>query len=91
MTMQLETIVLQWPNILEDPHPTFAKLLVFTNQLREVVIETLESIREYTIKAEKICYFTPRRVRQSTLSIANYVNQILTKCVMYKDSSNSKC
>lgn len=88
---QFEGILMQWPNILEDPFPTFQKLSLLPTEMTKLAIETNEATRAYVLAMDKDCYFTPRQVRQSALTIGNYVIQILTKCVKYKDPSNSKC
>lgn len=90
-TIKLEKITIQWPNILEQADPSFKKLSALRSKLMDIAVETNESIRDYVLHMEKDCYFTPRKVRQSALTVANYVIQILTKCVMYKDACNSTC
>lgn len=88
---KMEETTSQWPIILQDPKPTFEKLNSQTTILKKLAKDTNESIRKYIRENEKDCYFTPRRVRQSALTISNYVIQILTKCVQYRDAANSKC
>ncbi|KAG4076353.1 hypothetical protein HA402_005796 [Bradysia odoriphaga] len=82
---------IQWPNILQHEYPTFEEILKFLDQLRSAATQINQKIRAYIIKKTKRCYFTPRQLRQSVLTISNYALQILTKCVTYRDPKNSFC
>lgn len=90
-TNRLENWTDQWPNVLQESSPTFAKLAPMSVDLMAIAVEMNDSIRKYILDMGKDCYFTPRKVRQSALTISNYVLQILTKCIMYKDAANSTC
>lgn len=89
--IDLEKQTIQWPNVLQQKDPTFKQFNELYKELGSAATQINESIRQYIIKESKACYFTPRQLRQSVLTISNYVMQILTKCVMYRDPNNSSC
>ncbi|XP_037025332.1 uncharacterized protein LOC119066778 [Bradysia coprophila] len=87
----LEERTNEWITILQCPSPTFEQLNLFRAELLEKGLETNKLTRNYVLEQPKKCYFTPRQLRQSALTISHYIIQILSKCVSYKDAQNSYC
>ncbi|KAG4076599.1 hypothetical protein HA402_001886 [Bradysia odoriphaga] len=87
-----EQLTSEWPNLLQDPNPTYQKISEFRELLlAEIIFKNNDAISDYILKEDKKCYFTPQQLRRAPITIANYVTQILTKCVTYRDPANTYC
>lgn len=91
LTISAEKTTSKWPRILQQRNPKFAQFQPFTDELIKLATDTNDKIRKYILEQIKFCYEVPRRLRQSALTISNYVIQILTKCVLYRDPEHSFC
>ena len=87
----MKSISTKWIAILEKVHPKFKELNEYVPELLNMAYALNEKTRNYVSKNKKTCYVVPRSIRQSILSVLNYIIQGITRCVQYKDPSNSRC
>lgn len=89
---KIASVAGEWKSFLEEPNPTFKELEGPYNQMFDLVATTNDIVRKRVLGGgEKACYATPRRLRLAPTIIANYVLQIITKCVQFVDAKNSFC